>query len=67
MVNYGFIRRIDGMGLKEIHENIAHILNVQLNAVRCLIEQHNLSSAILECTLIDINLRRELEKLKEVA
>ncbi len=44
--------------------DIERILNIQLKALICMIEEHNLGSAKLECTLIDINLRQQLEKLK---
>ncbi len=44
--------------------DIERILNIQLRALRCMIEECNLGCAKLECTLIDINLRQQLEKLK---
>jgi len=47
--------------------DIERILDVQLKALRCMIEEHNLGCAKLECTLIDINMRQQLEKLKELA
>ena len=58
------ISQMINLGLQVIHHDIGRILDIQLNALRCLIEDHNLSSAKLECTLIEINLRQQLEKLK---
>lgn len=59
------IAQMINLELQVIHHDISRILDMQLNALRCMIEEHNLSSAKLECTLIDINLRQQLEKLKE--
>ncbi len=61
------LMQMKNLALDVIHHDMLRILDVQLKALRCMIEEHNLNSAKLECTLIDINMRQQLEKLKELA